>query len=178
MFTLASRHCSRRVLIVFALTSFLFGTLRAEDAKTVLHLSLTEVMHDRAKGRLSFTVRVQTADLEAALSERAHRKLSVAEPGELAPVALEYVRETLHLKSPRGELLRLEWAGLDVTNTQVFLFFEASLTGGIQGVRVSNTLLQERFTDQINSVELHDGALKQTVVFARDTGEVTVNPKP
>jgi hypothetical protein len=57
------------------------------------------------------------------------------------------------------------------------LFFETSLTGGTQGLRISNTLLNEHFADQINSIELHDGVLKQTLVFAHDTGEVTVNAK-
>ncbi len=170
-----------------ALTGLLVGRLcaepsvkNAEPAKTAsaLHLSLTEANHDRAKGRLALTVRVQTADFEAALSERAGHKISVADAGEFAPLALEYVREIFRLKSPRGEALRLEWAGLDLTSTQVFMFFETSLTGGLQGVRVENTLLQERIADQINSVELHDGALKQTIVFARGTGEVVVELKP
>jgi hypothetical protein len=143
-----------------------------------LHLSLTEANYDRARGRLSLTVRVQITDLETALSDRAHRKISATDPSELAPLALDYVRETLLLKSPRGEALRLEWAGLDETSTQVFLFFETPLTGGLQGARVSNRLLQEMLADQINSVELHDGALKQTIVFARDTGEVAVNATP
>jgi hypothetical protein len=178
MFTKALNRSPRLVVIFCVLTGMLLGTFRGSAATSPLHLSLTEANYDRARGRLALTVRVQTTDLEAALSDRAHRKISVADPGEFAPLAFDYVRETLHLKSPRGEALRLEWAGLDVTNTQVFLFFETPLTGGLQGTRISNTLLQERFTDQINSVELHDGALKQTLVFAHDTGEVAVNAKP
>ena len=178
MFTEVLHRGSRLVIIFSVLTSMLLGSLRAGDAASPLHLSLTEASYDRAKGRIAFTVRVQIADIEAVLSERAHRKISASDPGELAPLALDYVRETLHLKSPRGEPLRLEWAGLDATSTQVFLFFETSLAGGIQGVRLTDTLLQERFADQINPVEVRDGALKQTIVFARDTGEITVTLKP
>jgi len=177
MFTHILRRRPQLLVIFCVLTSVLFGTLRV-SAASPLHLSLTEANYDRAKGRIALTVRMQTTDLEAALSDRAHRKIVVTDPAELAPLALDYVRETLHLKSPRGEDLRLEWAGLDVTDTQIFLFFETSLTGSFQGTRLSNTLLQERFADQINSVELRDGALKQTIVFARDTGEVAVNAKP
>jgi len=157
----------------------LLGTFQAgAAAPSPLHLSLTETSYDHARSRLSITVRVQTADFEAALSARAQRKITTADPGEFAPLALDYVRETLHFKSPRGEALRLEWAGLDVTSNQVFLFFETTLTGGIQGIRIADTLLQERIADQINSVEVHDGALKQTLVFGHDTGEVAVNAKP
>jgi hypothetical protein len=121
---------------------------------------------------------VQKADFEAALSERTQRKIAVSDPAELAPAALDYVREKLHLKSTKGELLRLDWAGLDLTETQIFLFFEAPMIGSLQDLRISHTLLQERYADQINSLEIHDGALKQTIVFARDTGEATVRLAP
>ncbi len=182
MFTHALHRFSHLVVVFGALTGSVLSVLSAETAETSksvsLHLSLTEATFDRVKGRISLSVRVQTADFEAALSERARRKIAAADAGEFAPLALEYVRETLHLKTPRGEPVRLEWAGLDITSTQVFLFFEAPLIGGLKGVRVANTLLQERIADQINSVELHEGALKQTIVFARATGEVVVDLKP
>jgi len=178
MFTKAHTRFSRHLFLFIALTSGLvLGTFRANAATSPLHLSLTEVSYDHARGRLALTVRVQTADFEAALSARAQRKITTADPGEFAPLALDYVRDTLHFKSPHGEALRLEWAGLDVTSNQVFLFFETTLAGGLQGSRIANTLLQERIADQINSVEVHDGALKQTIVFSHDTGEVVVNAK-
>jgi hypothetical protein len=154
-----------------------FNALRAESPAP-LHLSLTEANHNRERGRLLLTVRVQTADLEAVLSERAKHKVTAAEPGELAPLALEYVREKLRLTSPKGEALRLEWAGHDVADKQLFLFFEAPLNSSLQGLRIANTLLLEHLPDQINSVELHEGAIKQTLVFSRETTELTVNAKP
>jgi len=173
-----TRHrCLSLFFSLCVLTSLVLGTSRAETPKSPLHLSLTEAIYDQGRGRLTLNIRVQAADLEAALSARANRKISATDPSELAPLALDYVRETLHLRNSHGEPLRLEWAGLDVTNTQIFLFFETSLTGGTQGLRISNTLLNEHFADQINSIELHDGVLKQTLVFAHDTGEVTVNAK-
>jgi hypothetical protein len=170
----------RRLNLIFSLClliGLLLGTSRAETTKSPLHLSLTEAIYDQGRGRLTINIRVQTADLEATLSARANRTISANDPSELAPLALDYVRETFHLKNAKGEPLRLEWAGLDATSTQIFLFFESSLTGGTQGLRISNTMLHEHFADQINSVELHDGALKQTLVFGHDTGEMMVNAK-
>jgi hypothetical protein len=157
------------------LTGLWAGAARGDSPKAPLHLCQTEAIYDQAGGRLAINIRVQINDLETALSARANRKISVNDPGELAPLALDYVRENLRLKNSRGELLRLEWAGLDVTSAQIFLFLETSLSGGTQGLRISNTMLREHFDDQINSVELRDGALKQTLVFAHDTGEVTVD---
>ena len=156
----------------------ILGSLRAESPASPLHLSLTEANYNRDRGRLVLTVRVQTTDLEAILSERAQRKITAADPAELAPLALAYVREKLRLTSAAGETLRLEWAGHDLTEKQLFLFFEAPLTGGLTGTRIANTLLLERFPDQINSIELRDGAVKKTLVFSRDTTELTISAKP
>jgi hypothetical protein len=167
----------RQIALLCALAASLPDVTRAETPAPAkpLHFSLTEAIYDREHGRLRLNVRVQTADLEAVLSERAHHKISAADPGVLAPLALEYVREKLRLKSARGEPLRLEWAGLDMTDTQLFLFFETSLIGSIQGTRVADTLLLERCPDQINSVEVRDGALKKTLVFGSDTGELAIS---
>lgn len=161
---------------LFVLASML-NPLRAESPAP-LHLSLTEATYNRERGRLLLTVRVQTADLESVLSERAKQKIAAAKPDELAPLALEYVREKLRLTSPRGEVLRLEWAGHDVADKQLFLFFEAPLNSSLQGLRIANTLFLERLPDQINSVELRDGVIKQTLVFSRETTELTVSAKP
>jgi len=178
LFKKAINHRPRRVILFCILSGMLLGALPVGAVTNPLHLSLTEANYDHTRSRLALTIRVQATDLEAALSAFAHRTISVADPGEFAPLALDYVREELQLKSAHGEPLRLEWAGFDVTSTQVFLFFETTLLGSPQGTRISNKLLHERFDDQINSVELHDGALKQTIVFAHDTGEVAVNAKP
>jgi len=165
------------LLACFLILACVLTPLRSEP-QAPLHLSLTEATLNRERGRLQLTVRVQTADLEAVLSERAKHKISASEPGELATLALEYVREQLRLTSPRGETLRLEWAGHDVAEKQLFLFFETPLNGSLQGLRIANTLLLERLPDQINSVDLRDGAVKQTLVFSREITELTVSAKP
>jgi len=150
--TLNPNLCTRLVAIFCVLTGMLSGALRADTTPSPLHLRLTEANYDRARSRLILTVRLQPTDLEAALSDYAHRKITAADPVELAPLALDYVRDTLHLKSPRGTALRLEWAGFDVTKTQIFLFFESALPSGLQGTCISDKLLQERFADQIGHV--------------------------
>ena len=177
MHKIISLHCLSLVFFLCVLAGTLSGDLSANTAQNPLHLSVTEAIYDQGRGRLTLNIRVQTADLEAALSARAKRQISATEPGELAPLALDYVRETLQLKNAHGEPIRLEWAGLDLASTQLFLFFEAPLTGGTKGLRISNTLLHENFADQINSVELHDGAIKETLVFAHDTGEKMISAK-
>jgi hypothetical protein len=174
---LCSRHfCT---VLVLAALSLCPGYLRAEKAAaTPLHFSLTEATTHRERGRLLLTVRVQSADLEAVLSEREGKAISVAKLEELAPAALDYVREKLIIKTSDGNPVRLEWAGLDVTDKQLFLFFEAPLTKGLLGARITNALFVDKIADQINSFEVLDGAVKRTLVFSRDKQELQVESHP
>ncbi len=174
--TLFSRHLFN--VIAYSVFATLLFSSHATAADNVLHLSLTEADYDRSQGRIHLRVRLQTDALEAVLSERTQHKISIADLGELSPAALAYLREKLQFQSAKDQPLRLEWAGIDVTEKHIFLFFEAPLNGNIQGLRITNTILLERFPDQINSVELHDGALKQTLVFAHDTRQLTVRAAP
>lgn len=152
-------------------------TLPAGPDAKVLHYSLTEATPNFDRSRLLVTVRVQTTDFETVLSERAKKKVSVSDLSELAPLALGYVREKLSLSNAHGEELRLEWAGQDVTDSQLFLFFEAPLKGGLRGAHIRNSLFVESLPDQINSVEVHDGLLKKTLVFSRDNISQVVDDK-
>lgn len=152
------------------------GRAQSAPAKA-LHYSLTEAICSREQGRLVLTVRVQTSDLEAALSARAQKKVTAADMGELAPLALDYVRENLVFKTAGGVSPKLEWAGYDATDSQLYLFFEAPLTGGLLGAHIADTLFLDSINDQINAVELHDGAIKETLVFSRENHELVVNPK-
>lgn len=168
-----------RVSILSALLLSLCVFARGEKAapSTPLHFSRTEATTYRERGRLLLTVRVQVADLEAVLSERAEKPISVGNIGDLAPLALEYVREKLVIETAQGQELRLEWAGHDVTTSQLFLFFEAPLKDGLIGARVTDALLLEKLPDQINSFEVLDGAIKQTLVFSHDKTEQPVDPR-
>ena len=166
-------------LLLAVFVSVGVGTIQAEPAAPAkaLHYSLTEATCNRERNRLILTVRVQTADLETLLSERAQKKISTADMSELAPLALEYVREHLIFRSPEGETLKLEWAGSDVTDAQLFLFFEAPSHHGLLGAKITNTLFLEKLPDQINALELRDGAVKKTLVFSRDHSELVIDTK-
>lgn len=170
------RHLSRIVLLASAIV-LAAGPAKADKPvpSTALHLSVTEALRNSERGRLVITVRVQTADLESALSERAQKKVSAADMPEMAPLALDYVREHLSFKTARGQTLKLEWAGSDSTDTQLFLFFEAPLTEGLLGAQITNSLFLEKLPDQINSVVIQDGVLKRTLVFSREHTALTVD---
>lgn len=165
-------------LLAAILLGFSASLSIAETAPSPLHISLAELSHDREQGRLLLNLRVQSADLEAVLTAKAGKTITTAEPVELTPLALEYVRDKLHLKSPKGDPLRLEWAGFDLAGPQLFLFFEASLPGGLEGLQISNQLLLENNPGQINVVEIRSGATRQTLVFSREKTELIANTKP
>lgn len=141
-----------------------------------LHLSVTEAMYDREAERLQLAIRVFPQDLEAALSQETGKAITVEEPEALAPAALDYFRKHLKIRSNRGAAVALEWGGLDVTKTHVWLFLEAPMAGGTLGAAFHITLMQEVFEDQLNLLQLRDGAMKVALVFSRESGEQVVAP--
>lgn len=113
-------------------------------------------------------------DFEAALTAVAKHPVSIEKPDEFSPIALDYIRAHFLVKSEKGQPQRLEWAGMDSTDTQVWIFCECPLPGGLAGSRLEVTLLQEAYPDQINTVKLRDGASKQTLIFGTGTGELVI----
>lgn len=161
-------------VLLLVVSAFVFtSATRAHPLK----LSVTEATYNRDSGRLELAIRFFTDDLEAALSAVAGQPVSVAKPEEFSPLALDYLRTHFLVKSAKGEPQRLEWAGMDTTDTQVWIFCEFPLPGGLVGARLNVTLLHEAFADQINTVKLRDGAFKQTLIFGTGTGELVVKTK-
>ena len=161
-------------VLALAVSAFVFAGVASAHP---LKLSVTEATYNRDSGRLELAIRFFIDDLEAALSTFAKQPVSVEKPDELAPVALDYVRSRFLVKSSKGAAQRLEWGGMDTTDTQVWIFCECPLPGGLAGAKLEVTLLQEAFADQINTVKLRDEAFKQTLIFGTGTGELVVKGK-
>jgi len=145
-----------------------------KEKERVLHLSVIEAHFDRETQRLELNVRLFPNDLEAALSHFANKTITIKKSDELAATAISYLRQKLIIKSPSGEQKTLEWGGLDITSSHIWLFLEVASGPVLNGMRISDRLLQEEFPDQINSVEITGNGPKQVLVFSRETDELEV----
>lgn len=144
-----------------------------------LHSSLAEADYHRATQRLEVAVRVFADDFEHALTTRAGKKISLEKTpaAEIDALTQRYLQAAFTLKTRAGTTpAPLTWIGRelkDATN-ELWLYFEISLPGGIEGVRLKHALLADMFSDQLNSVRVRDGPRKTTLLFLPGQGEQTV----
>lgn len=116
-----------------------------------LHSTHTELREERGGG-VTLTVRAFTDDLHAAVR--------AAEGGTGDSALARYVRRSLRLTGAAGQPVPLEWRGARADGNVTYLSLTGLLPGGLRGGRVQQVMLMERFSDQVNVVQVrtHGGA--------------------
>jgi hypothetical protein len=121
-----------------------------------LHTSVTE-LGIAGNGTVALTVRVFADDF-------------VAAAGEGDSAASAYVRQRLVLTDRRGVRLALRWEGSESRGDAVILRLSALAPGALTGTEARNTLLCERFDDQVNIMRVSAGSRAATLLFTRNSG--------
>lgn len=108
--------------------------------------------------RLEISVRLPLERFEAALEAYAGGPLPTDRPAPDAQVsralASRYVRDTLRITEATGRSTELSWVGLETEPGTVWIYLEARLEGGLDGVRIEMRSLFERVPRQLNTVRL------------------------
>ena len=140
------------------------------------HTSFTEASYNAETGVLEVSLRTFPDDLEAAVARRprpaaAATKARRDRKKEFEERVAAYVAETFRLRTAGGESIKIRWVGMDAGVDSAFLYFEAALPGGLEGVVLGNTFLSDLYADQINLVNLRAGASKASLRFERGAGD-------
>ncbi len=166
-----------------ALPLFLVGLLLAAGTAWAhpIHTSLAEADYNPKTQKLEIALRVFADDFERTLSGRAERKLTLEHTpsAEFNALAFAYVKEHFTLKLRRSAV-PLTWLGRELkdASNELWLYLEASLPDGVEGVRFRHALLAEAFSDQLNSIRVRDGSRQVTLTFPLGQGERTVKFAP
>lgn len=126
-----------------------------------LHSTHTELREERGGG-VTLTVRAFTDDLQAAVR--------AAEGGTGDSALARYVRRSLRLTSAAGQPVPLEWRGARADGNVTYLSLTTLLPGGLRGVRVQQVMLMERFSDQVNVVQVRTGGGATSLLFLPGQG--------
>jgi hypothetical protein len=145
-----------------------------------MHTTVTEVVQERAGGRVSIQVRVYVDDLRAAVSlppgsVDAHAGATAsaaadsvaANPGAADSAMARYLRATFALADRTGRPVRLAWAGAERRGDVILLRLRGEVPGGLTGARVTSLVLCERFEDQVNVVRAEYAGRTTTLLFTR-----------
>jgi hypothetical protein len=143
-------------------------TLRAHP----VHTAHADVDFRRGPDRVEIAVRVVADDLLAALDAAGGPPVSLERTptAELDSRLLALARAGLALTAPDGTAVELRWIGRELDeedgHARLWLYLEAPLPGGLDGARVSFTLLHDRFPRQRNTLRARDGTRETTLAFA------------
>jgi hypothetical protein len=157
------------------------GALTPAARAHPIHSSYAEADYRPDSGQLEIALRVFTDDAEAALSARAGKKISVtaAPAAEVDRLLLAVVQSAFRVKSNTGAVQPLTWIGRELKDgdQHLWIFLTCPLPGGAAGARLSDRVLHETFSDQLNSVRVRDHSAtpaRQTTLLFLNDGEQTV----
>lgn len=140
-----------------------------------VHTSLAEADYNRSTRSLEVALRVFADDFEARLSERAQRPVSLEKTParEFDRLIQDYLATAFTVRTRDGGLVALRWVGREAKEAanELWLYFEAPLPAGLEGVRLRHALLVESFRDQLNSIRVRDQGRSATLLFFPDRGE-------
>ena len=161
------------VLVALRLVMASFGEPVCDEPVHPLHTTLIEVSVD-ASGALEIRLRGFIDDFAAAIAG----KRDVSPAPHAAPTAAAadgYLSTRLVLSDSHGRQATLRVASVQHEGDVVRVTLRAPGIHSLAGLRLTNTVLFERYDDQVNIVQTQDGTRRQTLLFTPRDGRV---PKP
>lgn len=139
------------------------------------HTSHADVDYHADTRRLEISLRLIAGDLLAALQaeagpDAAELNWEHTPADELDRRIRAYVEPRFRFLTRDGRDIALGWVGRDGDRAdgeqRIWLYFEASLPDGIEGMRVQHALLHESVPRQRNTVRIRQGDRSLTLSFA------------
>ncbi|HVT39203.1 MAG TPA: DUF6702 family protein [Gemmatimonadaceae bacterium] len=131
-----------------------------------IHTTLTVITPDEAGRVLTLNIRVFVDDFSASVARFAGRT-PPADSSVLPDEARRYVHAHFSVSGRTGEAVALEPCGVSRSREVYWLCFRARLPSSVHGAKVRNQMLTELHADQVNIVQLEDGALRRSFLFTR-----------
>ena len=166
------RWVATRCLAIVALSMIamtpLAHTAQAGSVRHPLHTTLAELHYDERGRVVTITVRLFAADLAGALRRRGKTSLPDSPAGAAATLA--YLNETFILSSREGRPLPLRLEGIRRTGDLLWVTVSATSMSGLAGLTLRNSVLMDVFSDQVNIVQVADGAARRSLLFTPGAG--------
>jgi hypothetical protein len=142
-------------------------------ANAVAHryfFSITDLALNRQSQSIEVIHQITAHDIDNAIADEKQIHFSVAHP-DYENIIRHYMEEHFQLYY-QDQALLLNWVGLEVNKGNIFIYQEAAFKHSLQGLKITNSLLTERYPKQVNTVNFHDQTIKGSLTFKRS---VTIN---
>lgn len=133
----------------------------------------TEILANEHTKSVEIIHRFTSHDLEALLSDRNQVHI-YADSEEYLKLVEQYVRSNFSLTDKKGQLLTIEFVGIEPGINDTYIYQEISGMTVLEGIRINHTLLTDYFPNQKNRVNFESKKLKGSLLFDNHTDTATI----
>lgn len=142
------------------------------------YVSNTTIDHRPNKGTYEITMKIFTDDLEAALSARSGQSIVLsqgASSNEHNTLISGYLESHFSIKSDGIRLIQ-NYVGKETEFDLTYIFIECTAGSPPAIIEVTNRVLTEVYSDQINIIHFHFGGKKTTQALNLKTPSIAIRP--
>ena len=162
------------LFILFALSGLysegkIFGTkplfARPGTEFHPLHISVTEINHNAPDKTLEITCKLFTDDFEKVLMQNYKTKVDLINPPDrpaMEKLVSDFVQKHVLIRLD-NKAIQLSFLGYERDAEAVYSYFQVENIGVIKKLEITNTILHELFTDQINMMHVMVGGKRKSV---------------
>ena len=129
------------------------------------HVGIAEVSFNARSGSLEVVHTYMAHDVEALLSNLYQRQFDMGDPDDQA-VFRQYLERQFWINGATKRV-PLKWLGMTADTENVTVYQEAPGTPLGQAASIHNAVLSDFLPDQVNTVNIKDGANARTLMFDR-----------
>ena len=129
------------------------------------HVGIAEVSFNARSGSLEVVHTYMAHDVEALLSNLYQRQFDMGDADDQA-VFRQYLERQFWITGATGRL-PLKWVGMTADTENITVYQEAPNTPLAQAASIHNAVMSDFLADQVNTVNIKDGAGARTLTFDR-----------
>lgn len=121
-----------------------------------LHVSVTEINHNAADKTLEISCKLFTDDFEKVLMQNYKTKVDLINPPDrpaMDKLVSDFIQKHLIIKAD-GKAAQFSYIGFERDNDVVYSYFQVDNITSVKKMEITNHLMHELFTDQINLVHV------------------------
>lgn len=122
-----------------------------------IHVSITDVVHDKERNALEFTTRIFLDDIEKHIQFNTNSPyLDLTDPDEgISPKNLikEYVMKRLTVQV-NGKSCEIDYVGHEIEGDAVNVYYQVLSIKKLKTLTIKNMILTDLYTDQVNMVHI------------------------
>lgn len=133
-----------------------FSESLAEDRVHPLHVSVTEINHNSAEKTLEISCKLFTDDFEKVLSQNYKTKVDLINPPDrpaMDKLVSDFIQKHLTIKAD-GKAAQFSYLGYERDSDVIYSYFQVDNITSVKKMEITNHLMYELFTDQINLVHV------------------------